>query len=112
MRIVIFCKGIRGRECLRYLCKEGADILMIVLEQGESRSAEYTNIAQKCRAEVRRTLKTCLQQHHEDPLKVFNIGFLKVIPSTKPVLHPLKIELRCILLAADLKFTLFFCYLN
>ena len=29
MRIVIFCKGIRGRECLKYLCKEGADILMI-----------------------------------------------------------------------------------
>lgn len=52
MKIVIFCKGIRGRECLKHLCKKGADISMIVLQQGESLSAEFSTIAQKCSAEV------------------------------------------------------------
>ena len=52
MKIVIFCKGIRGMECLKHLCKEGADLSMIVLQQGEPLAGEIGTIAQKCGAEV------------------------------------------------------------
>ena len=52
MRIVFFCKGIRGRECLKHFCKKGADLSMIVLQQGDSLAEEYSAIGRQCAAEI------------------------------------------------------------